>query len=138
MVRGTLPCRSFDLFFPSGWWRPSLPVAAIDKDLEIKAKIAANVIDLMGSDVVSINAGIYEQDSMLIGSLETGKQKSQVGALAEATDDVKIVYNEIIIIKAVKEEKGVVENLVAESVIETNFRRRAVGGHVFIFGRALS
>ena len=92
----------------------------------------------MGSDVASINAGVYEQDSMLTGSVETGKKEPQVGALAKAADDVKIVYNEIIIIKAVKEEKGVVENFVDESVIETNFRRRAVGGHVFIFGRALS
>jgi hyperosmotically inducible protein len=90
---------------------------------------------------------------MLTGSMETAKQKSQVGALAKATDDVKKVYNEIIVIKAVKEEKGVVENFVDGSVIETktnallleetdvnetNFRRRAVGGHVFIFGRALS
>ena len=110
----------------------------IAKDLEIKAKITADVIDKMGSDVVSTNAGVYEQNVMLTGSVETAKQKSQAGALAKATDNVKKVYNEIIVIKAVKEEKGVVENLVAELVIETNFRRRAVGGHVFIFGRALS
>ena len=71
----------------------------------------------------------------------------------KATDDVKKVYNEIIVIEAVKKEKGVVENFVDDSVIETkinallldgtdvnvtSFRWRAVGGHVFIFGRALS
>ena len=125
----------------------------IAKDLEIKAKITANVIDEMGSDVVSVNADAYEQNVMLTGSVETAKQKSQAGALAKAVDDVKKVYNEIIVIKAVKKEKGVVENFVDDSVIETkinallldgmdvnvtNFRWRAVGGHVFIFGRALS
>ncbi len=125
----------------------------IAKDLEIKAKITADVIDKMGSDVVSINADVYEQDVMLTGSVETAKQKSQAGALAKAADDVKKVYNEIIVIKAVKKEKGVVENFVDDSIIETkinallldgtdvnvtNFRWRAVGGHVFMFGRALS
>ncbi|MDP6884155.1 MAG: BON domain-containing protein, partial [Rhodospirillales bacterium] len=68
-------------------------------------------------------------------------------------EDVKKVYNEIIVIKAVDKEKGVVENFVDDSVIETkinallldgtdvnvtNFRWRAVGGRVFLFGRALS
>ena len=32
----------------------------ITKDPEIKAKITADVIDKMGSDVVSINADVYE------------------------------------------------------------------------------
>jgi len=125
----------------------------IAKDLEIKAKITADVIDKMGSDVVSINADVYEQDVMLTGSVETAKQRSQAGALAKATDGVKKIYNEIVVIEAVKKEKGVVENFVDDSVIETkinallldgadvnvtNFRWRAVGGRVFIFGRALS
>ena len=81
----------------------------IAKDLEIKAKITADVIDKMGSDVVSINADFYEQDVMLTGSVETAKQKSVAGAVAKATDDVKKIYNEIIVIKAVENEKGVVE-----------------------------
>jgi hyperosmotically inducible protein len=125
----------------------------IAKDLKIKAKITADVIDKMGSDVVSINADVYEQDVMLTGSVETAKQKSEAGALAKAVEDVKKVYNEIIVIKAVDKEKGVVENFVDDSVIETkinallldgtdvnvtNFRWRAVGGRVFLFGRALS
>ena len=79
----------------------------IAKDLEIKAKITADVIDKMGSDVVSINADVYEQDVMLIGSVETAKQKSEAGAVAKAVEDVKKVYNEIIVIKAVEKEKGV-------------------------------
>ncbi len=125
----------------------------IAKDLEIKAKITADVIDKMGSDVVSINADVYEQDVMLTGSVETVGQKTDAGALAKAVEDVKKVYNEIIVIKAVKKEKGVVENFVDDSVIETkvnalllggtdvnitNFRWRSVGAHVFLFGRALS
>ena len=118
----------------------------IAKDLEIKAKITADVIDKMGSDVVSINADVYEQDVMLTGSVETAGQKTDAGALAKAVEDVKKVYNEIIVIKAV-------ENFVDDSVIETkvnallldgtdvnitNFRGRSVGAHVFLFGRALS
>jgi osmotically-inducible protein OsmY len=67
------------------------------------------VIDKMGSDVVSINADFYEQDVMLTGSVETAKQKSVAGAVAKATDGVKKIYNEIIVIKAVENEKGVVE-----------------------------
>ena len=54
----------------------------IAKDLEIKAKITADVIDKMGSDVVSINADVYEQDVMLTGSVETAGQKTDAGALA--------------------------------------------------------
>jgi hyperosmotically inducible protein len=125
----------------------------IAKDLEIKTKITVNVIDKMGSDVVSISADVYEQDVMLTGSVETAKQKSEAGTLAKAVEGVKKVYNEIIVIKAVEKEKGVVENFVDDSVIETkvnallldgadvnvtNFRWRSVGGRVFLFGRALS
>ena len=125
----------------------------IAKDLEIKTKITADVIDKMGSDVVSVNADVYEQDVMLTGAVETEKQKSEAGALAKATEEVKKVYNEIIVIKAVEKEKGAVENFVDDSVIETkinallldgtdvnvtNFRWRSVGGRVFLFGRALS
>ena len=117
----------------------------IAKDLEIEAKITADVIDKMGSDVVSINADVYEQDVMLTGSVETAGQKTDAGALAKAVEDVKKVYNEIIVIKAVKKEKGVVENFVDDSVIETKVNALLLDGtDVNItnfrgrFGRALS
>ena len=125
----------------------------IAKDLKIKTKITANVIDKMGSEVVSINVDVYEQDVMLTGSVETAKQKSKAGAVAKAVEGVKKLYNEIVVVKAVEKEKGVVENFVDDSVIETkinallldgadvnvtNFRWRSVGVRAFLFGRALS
>ncbi|MBT4016827.1 MAG: BON domain-containing protein [Alphaproteobacteria bacterium] len=125
----------------------------IGSDLAIKGKLTANVIDKMGSDVISIGADVYEQVVMLTGTVETGKQKTQAGRLASAVENVKKVYNEILVIKAIDKEKGSVENYVDDSVIETkinaqlldaggvsvtNYRYRSVGGRVFLFGRALS
>jgi hyperosmotically inducible periplasmic protein len=125
----------------------------IGSDLAIKGKLTANVIDKMGSDVISIGADVYEQVVMLTGTVETGKQKTQAGRLAKNIENVKKVYNEILVIKAIDKEKGSVENYVDDSVIETkinaqlldaggvsvtNFRYRSVGGRVFLFGRALS
>ncbi|MBT3701117.1 MAG: BON domain-containing protein [Alphaproteobacteria bacterium] len=125
----------------------------IGSDLAIKGKLTANVIDKMGSDVISIGADVYEQVVMLTGTVETGKQKPQAGRLASAVENVKKVYNEILVIKAIDKEKGSVENYVDDSVIETkinaqlldaggvsvtNSRYRSVGGRVFLFGRALS
>jgi hyperosmotically inducible periplasmic protein len=125
----------------------------IAADLAIKGKLVANVIDKMGSDVISIGADVYEQVVMLTGTVETGKQKTQAGRLAKAIENVKKVYNEVLVIKAIDKEKGSVENFVDDSVIETkinaqlldaggvnvtNFRYRSVGGRVFLFGRALS
>ena len=66
---------------------------------------------------------------------------------------IKKVYNEIRVVKPVEKKKGAVENFVDDTVIEskinallldgrgvnvTNFRWRSVGGHVYLFGRALS
>lgn len=125
----------------------------IAKDLEIKATITVDVIDKMGSDVVSISSDVYEQDVMLTGSVEKAEQKTQAGKLAAAVEGVKKVYNEIIVLKAIDKKKGVAENFVDDTVIETkinaqlldasgvsvtNFRWRSVGGHVFLFGRSLS
>ena len=122
-------------------------------DLAIKGKLTADVIDKMGSDVISIGADVYEQVVMLTGTVETGKQKTQAGRLAKNVENVKKVYNEILVIKAIDKEKGSVENYVDDSVIETkinaqlldaggvsvtNYRYRSVGGRVFLFGRALS
>ena len=125
----------------------------IATDLAIKGKLTANVIDKMGSDIISINADVYEQIVMLTGSVETGKQKTRAGQLAKAVDNVKKVHNEILVIKAIDKEKGAVESFVDDSVIETkinaqlldaggvsvtNYRYRSIGGRVFLFGRALS
>ena len=125
----------------------------IDKDLEIKATLTVDVIDKMGSDVVSISSDVYEQDVMLTGSVEKAEQKTQAGKLAAGVEEVKKVYNEIIVLKAIDKKKGVAENFVDDTVIETkinaqlldasgvsvtNFRWRSVGGHVFLFGRSLS
>jgi hyperosmotically inducible periplasmic protein len=125
----------------------------IGSDLAIKGKLTADVIDKMGSDVISIGADVYEQVVMLTGTVETGKQKTQAGRLAKNVENVKKVYNEILVIKAIDKEKGSVENYVDDSVIETkinaqlldaggvsvtNYRYRSVGGRVFLFGRALS
>lgn len=125
----------------------------IAKDLAIKGKLTAQVIDKMGSGVISIGADVYEQTVMLTGSVKTADQKSTAGKLAAAVQDVKKVYNEILVIKPIDKEKGAVENFVDDTVIEskinallldasgvnvTNFRYRSVGGKVFLFGRALT
>jgi len=125
----------------------------IAADLAIKGKLTVEVIDKMGSDVISIGADVYEQTVMLTGAVENAKQKSQAGKLAKAIENVKKVYNEMLVIKAIDKEKGAVEGFVDDSVIETkinaqlldaggvsvtNFRYRSVGGRVFLLGRALS
>jgi len=127
--------------------------ADIAKDAEIKTKITANVIDKMASDVIAINADVYEQDVMMTGSVETSKQRIEAGVLARSVEDVKRVYNHILVQRDIDKQKGAVENFVDDTVIEsktnallldangvnvTNFRWRSVGGHVFLFGRALS
>ncbi len=125
----------------------------IAKDTEIKASIVVDVIDAMGTDVISINADVYEQDVMLTGVVETGEQRSQAENLTRNIEGVKKLYNEIMVKSDLEQEKGAVENFVDDTVVETkinallldakgvnvtNFRYRSVGGHVFLFGRALS
>ncbi|NQV56730.1 MAG: BON domain-containing protein [Rhodospirillales bacterium] len=125
----------------------------IAKDLAIKATFTKEVIGKMGGDVISISADVYEQDVMLTGAVETGKQRSQAEKLTRKIQDVKKIYNEIRVIKALGKKKGAVENFVDDTLIEskinallldgkgvnvTNFRWRSVGGHVYLFGRALS
>jgi len=63
----------------------------IANDLEIKTAITSKMVDKMGSDVVSINADVYEQDVMLTGSVETAAQRKQAGALARRIKGVKNV-----------------------------------------------
>ncbi len=125
----------------------------IGKDLEIKASITADVIDKLGTDVISISVDVYEQDVMLTGVVENAKQKTEAEKLSRAVEGVKKLYNDILVIKAVDKKKGAVEGFVDDTVIEskinallldaggvnvTNFRWRSVGGRVYLFGRALS
>ena len=125
----------------------------IATDAKIKTKIVAGVIDKMGTDVISINADVYEQDVMLTGIVEKAAQKAEAEKLTRAVEGVKKVYNEIMVKKPVEKEKGAVEGFVDDTVIETkingllldakgvnvtNFRWRSIEGHVFLFGRALS
>ena len=125
----------------------------IAKDAEIKAAITTKVIDKLGTEVISLNSDVYEQDVMLTGAVETEDLKSRAGKLAASVKGVKKTYNEILVIKDIDKKKGTAENFVDDTVIEnkinallldgegvnvTNFRWRAVGGNVFLFGRALS
>lgn len=123
------------------------------KDVEIKAKIAKEVVDKMGSEVIAITSDVYEQNVMLTGIVEKPEQKEQAGKLAQSVEGVKKVYNELRVVPKVEREKGAVEGFVDDTVIETkidgllldasgvnsrNFRWRSVHGHVYLFGRALS
>lgn len=125
----------------------------IASDLSIKTKITAEVIDKMGSEVISINADVYEGQVMLSGAVDNAGIKEKAGMLTKGIKGVKRLFNEIMVIKPIDKEKGAVENYVDDTVIEskinallldaggvnvTNFRWRSVGGHVFLFGRALS
>jgi len=107
----------------------------------------------MGSEVISINADVYEQDVMLTGAVEQDELKAKAGKLAAGVEGVKKVINELLVIKPVEKKKGAVEGFVDDTVIDTkingllldatgvnvtNFRWRSVQGHVFLFGRALS
>jgi len=125
----------------------------IAKDAEIKAKIIASITDQMGTDMISFNTDVYEQVVMITGVVETGKLKSQAGGVAKSIEGVKRLYNEVLVIPKVKQDKGMVEGFVDDTVIETkinaqlidakavnvtNFRWRSIGGHVFLFGRAFT
>ncbi len=125
----------------------------IAKDLELKAQITTKIIDELGSDVFSLNTDVYEQDVMLTGAVENSAVKAKAGALAKSVKGVKKLYNEVIIIKGIDQDKGAAENFIDDSVIEgkinallldakgvnvTNFRWRAVNGKIFLFGRAFT
>ena len=123
------------------------------EDVEIKATITVDVIDEMGSDVISISADVYEQRVMLTGIVETLEQKNQATAVVRDIEGVKVLYNELRVVADVEREKGAVEGFVDDTVIETkidgllldasgvysrNYRWRSVHGHVYLLGRALS
>ena len=125
----------------------------IAKDLEIKARITVEVIDKLGTDVISISADVYEQIVMLTGAVDRVELKVKAGALARMVEGVKKVHNEMLVIKHLDKKKGAAESFVDDTVIEskinallldgsgvnvTNLRWRSVQGHVFLLGRALS
>lgn len=160
LLLAAAPARAIELINPFSIIKSAVEAAVEDrasediaKDLAIKATFTKDVISEMGTGVISIKADVYEQDVMLTGVVEDAKQKIQAAKLTRKIEDVKKIYNEIRVIKPVDKEKGVVENFVDDTVIETkinallldgrgvnvtNFRWRSIGGHVYLFGRALS
>ena len=128
-------------------------VENIATDTRIKAEITTNVVEKMGSDVISINSDVYEQEVMLTGIVENTSQRDDAAAIVRTVSGVKHLYNEILIKSDMEQEQGAVEKWVDDTIIETkinaqlldakgvnvtNFRYRSVAGHVFLFGRALS
>jgi len=91
----------------------------IANDLAIKTKITAEVIDKLGSDVISINADVYEGQVMLSGAVEVEDVKHKAGQLTKGVEGVKRLYNEVLVIKPIDKEKGAVENFVDDTVIES-------------------
>jgi hyperosmotically inducible protein len=160
LLLAAAPARAIELINPFSIIKSAIVAAVEDrasediaKDLAIKATFTKDVISEMGTGVISIKADVYEQDVMLTGVVEDAKQKIQAAKLTRKIEDVKKIYNKIRVIKPVDKEKGVVENFVDDTVIETkinallldgrgvnvtNFRWRPIGGHVYLFGRALS
>ena len=160
LLLAAAPARAIELINPFSIIKSAVEAAVEDrasediaKDLAIKATFTKDVISEMGTGVISIKADVYEQDVMLTGVVEDAKQKIQAAKLTRKIEDVKKIYNKIRVIKPVDKEKGVVENFVDSTVIEskinallldgrgvnvTNFRWRSIGGHVYLFGRALS
>ena len=154
-----IPAQAIDLN-PFSLIKSAVEAAAEDRssgdiatDLKIKTAITAAIVDELGTDVISLNVDVYEQDVMLTGAVEDPKLKQKAGQLSKVAEGVKKTYNDILDIKSIDKEKGAVENFVDDTVIEskvnallldgtgvnvTNFRWRSVGGRVFLFGRALS
>ena len=154
-----IPTQAIDLN-PFSLIKSAVEAAAEDRssgdiatDLKIKTAITAAIVDELGTDVISLNVDVCEQDVMLTGAVEDPKLKQKAGQLSKAAEGVKKTYNDILVIKSIDKEKGAVENFVDDTVIEskvnallldgtgvnvTNFRWRSVGGRVFLFGRALS
>jgi len=125
----------------------------IAKDAEIKTKIIAAITEKLGTDMIAFNTDVYEQEVMITGVVEDDKLKTQAEHIAKTVPGVKRLYNDVLVIPKVKQEKGMIEGFVDDTVIETkvnaqlldakavnvtNFRWRSIGGHVFLFGRAFS
>ena len=67
----------------------------IAKDAEIRIKNTADVIDKMGTDVISINADVYEQDVLLTGVVEKDDQRDLAEAITGTVEGVKKIHNMI-------------------------------------------
>ena len=123
----------------------------IASDTKTKGAIVAAIADKMGKAAASITTDVYEADVLLTGTVKSAAEKDQAGALAKGVAGVKKVVNELFVPpasdkSAAKEfaddtviEKKLAAKLAAEKgVSHTNWRWHAVGGRVFLFGRALS
>ena len=114
----------------------------IATDLKIKTAITAAIVDELGTDVISLNVDVYEQDVMLTGAVEDPKLKQKAGQLSKAAEGVKKTYNDIPVIKSI--DDTVIESKVNALLLDgtgvnvTNIRWRSVGGRVFLFRRSLS
>lgn len=125
--------------------------ADIATDTKMKAAIATAIADAMGKAAVSITTDVYEQEVLLTGTIKSAAEKDQAAKLAKGVAGVKKVINELFVPppsakSAAGEfaddtvvEKKLAAKLAAEKgVSHTNWRWHAVGGRVFLFGRALS
>jgi hypothetical protein len=65
------------------------------RDVKIKATIAAEVVDKMASQIISISSGVYEQRVMLTGIVETAEQKAKAGELAKGIDGIRKLVTHI-------------------------------------------
>jgi len=99
MMAAALPAQAIDLN-PFSIIKSAVEAAAEDRsssdiatDLEIKTKITAAIVDKLGTDVISMNVDVYEQDVMLTGAVDKSKLKQTAAALAKATEGVKKVHN---------------------------------------------
>jgi hyperosmotically inducible protein len=123
----------------------------IASDAKMKGAIVAAVADKMGTAAASITTDVYEADVLLTGTVKSATEKDQAAKLAKGVAGVKKVINELFIPpasdkSAAKEfaedtviEKKIAAKLASEKGIShTNWRWHAVGGRVFLFGRALS
>lgn len=159
LLTGAVPAQAIDLN-PLSAIKGAVEAAVEDrsagdiaKDTEIKAKIAAAIADGMGTDVISFNVDVYEQDVMMTGMVDTAQLKAEAERIARTVEGVKMLYNDVMVVRDLDKDKGAVEGFVDDTVIETkingllldargvnvtNFRWRSVHGHVFLFGRALS
>jgi hyperosmotically inducible protein len=130
--------------------RNALDVTA---DFEIKSKIITRIADEMASAVPSLNVDVYERDVMITGIVETEELKERVGRTVASVEEVDKIYNELRVISAPERQKGAIDGYIDDNLLEakinavlfedqdvhvTNFRWRAVDGHIFLFGRALS
>jgi len=151
-----IPAQAIDLN-PFSLIKSAVEAAAEDRssgdiatDLKIKTAITAAIVDELGTDVISLNVDVYEQDVMLTGAVEDPKLKQKAGQLSKAAEGVKKTYNDIPVIKSIDKEKGAVENFVDDTVIEskvnallldgtgvnvTNFRWRSGAGSSYSAGR---